>query len=787
MSKTHRFGFTKDEFLSLHTTPGPSREEVVQIAEDMLNGKMMIIKAAPIYTGYTLDTFDWSRVPLDDSKDTYQMYLFSLYPIGYAVKAYELTSDKKYIVFAEKLLKSWLKFFSDPISFKKCPAIMGKHCIALRVETLIHYILVVGEAGFLPAEFRRALVKHLDLHIDYLCDPNLYAYNHNHGVFQDRALIYLAWFLDVSNKQELIDFAKKRLIVQRNYAFTEEMISVENSYDYHIIAIRLFREIAKLLDWIGDEYGKTLLNDFNKATKYLGYFLKPDGYAPMIGDSKHHRVSKAEARTLGDPLLYAVTRCREGEKPQEKAAIFPKSGYMALRQYWAREDSFTGRKRATDAMWCMFKSGYRSMNHKHADDLSFMMHCKGHDVFVDTGVYSYSSSSKYRNYFISALAHNTVIVDNHSYPVSPSHFDTAGIFTYDVNNKPYNYVGGFNNAYNGVEIDRHFYSFEETIILYDNIRSEESHMYSQLFHLGPDMSVVQMNGSSVLLKIADTDYLVRITQHLENTELSHYYGENKECKFGIISNKMNSLDPINTLKFDVCGSNVDIITQISVLKAPDKLDCTRRIKFFKNSYSFEVTPNDGNKFIIDLAPSDRVKSLVVNTLQNNNNGTINFTNQTRADSTAQFGWEIYNNEGELIHSEPYSESRTFKYSFKKIEAPFKVYALLLDENEEVYSEVVNGFDGQPLEDLSNNPSAITYTNEGKTFNFTTECNCSGNVKYFWSVLKKVDSTWKNIYKSTETADSSFKCTFSSNGVFRIKSITVNENGNKLSSCVDIEI
>ena len=787
MSRSHNFGFTKEEFLSLHTIPGPSREEVIQIADDMLNGKMMVIKAAPLYTGYTLDTFDWSRIPLDDSRDTYQMYLFSLYPIGYAVKAYELTSDKKYMTFAEKLLKSWLKFFSDPISFKKCPAIMGKHCIALRVETLIHYILVAGEDGLLPAEFRKALVKHLDLHVDYLCDPNLYAYNHNHGVFQDRALIYLAWFLDGNNKQELIDFAKKRLIVQRNYAFTEEMISVENSYDYHIIAIRLFRELAKLLDWVGDEYGKTLLDDFNKATKYLGYLLKPDGYAPMIGDSKLHRVSKAEARTLGDPLLYAVTRCREGEKPLEKAAIFPKSGYMAARQYWAREDSFTGRKRATDAMWCMFKSGYTSMNHKHADDLSFMMHCKGHDIFVDTGVYSYSFSSKYRNYFISALAHNTVVVDNRSYPVSPNHFDTTGIFAHDVNNGPYNYVGGFNNAYNGVEIDRHFYSFDETIILYDNIRSNDFHTYSQIFHLGQEMSVVQMNGSNVLLKIADTDYLVSITQHLENTELSHYYGENKECKFGIISNKMNTLDPINTLKFDVYGSNVDIITQISILKAPGKLDCTRRIKFSKNSYSFEVTGHDSNKFTINLTPSERVRNLVVNTLQNNNNGTINFTNQTRIENTAKYGWEIYDNEGTLLHSEPFSESKSFKYSFKTLEVPFKVYALLLDETEQVYREAVKGFDGQPLESLTSNTADITYSNEGKTFNFTTECSYSGNLKYFWSVLKKVDNKWKNIYKSTETSDSSFKCTFSSNGDFRIKSIAVNENGDKLSSCVDIEI
>lgn len=783
MSRTHKFGFTKEEFLSLHNTPGPSGDEIIQVADDMLEGRMMVIKAAPLYVGYTLDNFDWSRIPLDDSKETYQMYLFSLYPIGYATKAYELTQDTKYITFAEKLLKSWLKFFSDPISFKKCPAVMGKHCIALRAETLINYILVTGDAGLLPNDFRKTLVKHLELHVDYLCDPNLYAYNHNHGVFQDRALIYIACFLNTSNKQELIELAKSRLKVQHNYAFTEEMVSVENSYDYHIIALRLFREIAQLLNWIGDEYGKTLLDDFDKATKYLAYLLKPDGYAPMIGDSKLHRVSKAEARTLGGPLQYAVTRCREGEKPAENAAIFPKSGYMASRQYWAREDSFTGKKRMTDALWCMFKSGYVSMNHKHADDLSFMMHCKGHDVFVDTGVFSYSFSSKYRNYFISALAHNTIIVDNRSYPVSPNHFDTTGIFAYDINNGNYNYAGGFNNAYSGVEIDRHFYTFEESIILYDNIRSSSTHTYSQLFHLGQDISIVSMNNSEVVLKIADTDYLVRITQHLENTSVSHYYGENSDCKFGIISNKMNTLDPINTLKFDVTGSNVDIITQISVLKAPEKLDCTRKIKFTKSSYSFEVTKNNSEKFTINLTPSERIKSLSVCTEQNNN--VVNFINRTTASKNTKYGWDIYDSEGELIHSEPMSESNSFKYKFQVLDN-FMVYATIDDQNGMCHKEIVKDFSGRPFESITANLTDISYTNEGKTFSFVNSCDVA-NVNYFWSVLKKVDNKWKNIYKSNEITGNSFKCTFSSEGSFRIKSIAVNENGDKLSSCVDIEL
>jgi len=53
--------------------------------------------------------------------------------------------------------------------------------------------------------------------------------------------------------------------------------------------------------------------------------------------------------------------------------------------------------------------GYLSLAaHGHADALSFILNINGYPVFVDPGTYSYHVSKKWRDYFISTMAHNTI-------------------------------------------------------------------------------------------------------------------------------------------------------------------------------------------------------------------------------------------------------------------------------------------------------------------------------------------------------------------------------------------
>ena len=58
-----------------------------------------------------------------------------------------------------------------------------------------------------------------------------------------------------------------------------------------------------------------------------------------------------------------------------------------------------------------FQGSFNTRIHKHSDDLSFVWQESGDDILIDSGKYGYNKD-KYRDYFLSTSAHNTISVDN---------------------------------------------------------------------------------------------------------------------------------------------------------------------------------------------------------------------------------------------------------------------------------------------------------------------------------------------------------------------------------------
>jgi hypothetical protein len=125
---------------------------------------------------------------------------------------------------------------------------------------------------------------------------------------------------------------------------------------------------------------------------------------------------------------------------------------------------------------------------------------------------------------------------------------------------------GFNNMYPGVEIDRHFYSATDVIVLHDDIRSAEWHSYSQTFTLSEETEVISLAPGETILKISDTDYTVRIRQYGSLPRVSLLRNETDENGnlYGIASDALNEIHPVNTLKYDLTGSAAQFITVITI-------------------------------------------------------------------------------------------------------------------------------------------------------------------------------------------------------------------------------
>lgn len=109
----------------------------------------------------------------------------------------------------------------------------------------------------------------------------------------------------------------KRLLEQKEFAFTQEMVHVENSPAYQLGVMDLFRVVAEFLDTVGDELSATLYEDIKKAGEFMTYIMKPDGVLAEIGDAN---CSLDTINSLdNEHLIYAASLGTEGTKPEEKA------------------------------------------------------------------------------------------------------------------------------------------------------------------------------------------------------------------------------------------------------------------------------------------------------------------------------------------------------------------------------------------------------------------------------------------------------------------------------------
>ncbi|NBH29294.1 hypothetical protein D3Z60_27290, partial [Lachnospiraceae bacterium] len=185
------------------------------------------------------------------------------------------------------------------------------------------------------------------------------------------------------------------------------------------------------------------------------------------------------------------------------------------------------------------------------------------------------SGSKYRDYFVSAKSHNTLIVDGRTYSPTVENSYKTGIFSYNLGEN-WDEVTAYNNMYGGVQIDRHFFYGGDVIVLIDNIKSDSIHEYSQLFQLSEHMTIESSCDTELVAAVGDSGFKLRIRQMGDIPSLNIINGNGGSSEYGYLSRVMNKVQDINTLKFDICGDNVTLVTVISVENSDGKVLASKK-------------------------------------------------------------------------------------------------------------------------------------------------------------------------------------------------------------------
>lgn len=500
------------------------------------------------------DNFNWDIVH-DIVPGACQLYLQGFAHIWFLINAYEIVKKDKYLKLADKLIYSWIDYEAN--SGSEQSFMWYDHSVSERALVLIYFDYIVNRDSIVSVKCNDIIIKNmLNKHGQFLYLDENYT-TQNHGTMIDRTLYSIGVYLDNDESNNWVYKAKNRIKEAFNRDFSENMVNLENSPEYHIFNLEMYLGIEKGLF---NKFADTITNDFDicikKAIEYLVYLSKPNYKFPMFGDGIECDIRNLNKSLYYDELIkndnlkYILSAGKYGIIPEKNFKIYNTEGYVFFRNKWDMNGD--------NNIYVSFKAGYKLKNHKHGDDLSITMYAKGQDVFVDSGTYTYEAG-EYRRHFMSAMAHNTIIVDDKTYPFIQGNPEDTRILDSGEHDKYY-YVIAINNMYLNTSIIRTILFIKNgDMIIIDNITSNKDHKYSQIFNLSPGLECNGGNEGNIMINVDDENIDIK---QLYNCEVNILKGDKSIPSKGLYSTKFNKIDETNVIEFCKYGKNEIFVTGI---------------------------------------------------------------------------------------------------------------------------------------------------------------------------------------------------------------------------------
>jgi len=215
--------------------------------------------------------------------------------------------------------------------------------------------------------------------------------------------------------------------------------TVEQAIGYHLFVLQFFVIAGITARTMGQDMPESYWSRLEKMFEFVARLREGGDRLPIFGDgddgyvldvgSDPHSVEewlavgaalfgridfKMAASTTSETVEWLLGKTGHQSfkmisQPKDKriaSKAFKESGYYLLQH---------GEFDSPDRISVVFDCGPLGMEplagHGHADALSFTLRAFGKDVLVDPGTYDYFSYPKWREYFRSTRAHNTIVID----------------------------------------------------------------------------------------------------------------------------------------------------------------------------------------------------------------------------------------------------------------------------------------------------------------------------------------------------------------------------------------
>ncbi len=474
--------------------------------------------------------------------DISQRYSYqALNHVNSFLMGYEKNNNKNSLKIAKKLTEEWIKNnFSNKTQDGKY--MWYDHGVAERQMVLLR-LFYLGEKAKLDSKFLAQILIIIKKQADLLADESFYSKDqnyryHNHGIFQDIALLITAnFFPNFVDSDKWQQIAIERVTDQFNH-LTKDVngyaASLENSSAYHdgtMSVLNFLVSILKSINYNSDELD-TLLEHMHNFSKLITY---PNGVLPAIGDS--NRNSNLSKKVVSNRKL-------SNKKHVHKFVGLDSIGYIVAK----------GSKNSSCDFQFIQTATSLNKTHKHADNLSFTLFYDGIEWFIDPSFFSHQYLDPFPAYFRGPFAHNAIAIHGLEYR---NKVGVANIKSEFNKEKEVFIARGSNYAYDKCDIRRTVNgTLKDLQINVNDFFSCDKNVFkgvgSIMFQLGETV-IPEIKGDVVLLQSKLSSRKLKLK--LPNCSKVNIYNGNKDPIFGWTATGFRKKEKIYSIE---CIINQDI-------------------------------------------------------------------------------------------------------------------------------------------------------------------------------------------------------------------------------------
>jgi hypothetical protein len=375
-----------------------------------------------------LDYVDW-----EDSSDAKVPWEISrFHGLAWLGKAYWATGEERYAHKFRDLIEQWLAANRFGYGINWTCAMEA----AFRALNWLLAISLFGDAPSLPSSFWLRMFKSLYAHglfIRYNLECG--RVSGNHYLADGMGLFVLGTvFRDTAAGRGWLRAGRHILESEIRRQTFPDGVNYEKACGYHRLALEMLYVSYLLGGRNGVAFSSGFRDRLEKMFEFVMHYTKPDGQAPLVGDSDNGRLfrfrpgedfndhrhvlavgavlfSRADFKAhaggrhedvlwlTGTRGLSQLAALPDAARPLDSEA-FPWGGFYIMRSGDAHTIIDAG------------ELGLEGLGgHGHNDTFSFELYIGGENFITDSGTYVYTSDVAAHQAFASTAAHNTVVVD----------------------------------------------------------------------------------------------------------------------------------------------------------------------------------------------------------------------------------------------------------------------------------------------------------------------------------------------------------------------------------------